>query len=194
MVYLQVKTGMSIDNIIETVNFCPDFRLCNMASVQRQAEKPQDRLVVEHFPLNNEYGCCLDRGSNITIVSPTSTTELGTGNAAFTLAAMGGFNYVSKELAPNPDDPFGFYSMDKSKLKLIDSYFLKEDVESQALHFMDDLKQFKKRSEERGQKHWFIFILGTSKSLECQVHFWRMATDKKQIKNFRAIFKSCFLR
>lgn len=173
----QVKTAMSTDSVIETVNFCPDFRLQNMSSVLRRAEE-EDRLVVEHFPLNTEYGCFLDRGSNVTIVSPTTT--LGTGNSAFSLAAMGGFNYVSKELEPYPDEPFSFYIMAKSDLKLIGDYYLKEDVESQALHYINDLKQLKKNSEERGQKHWFIFVLGTTKSKNCQVHFWRLATDKKQ--------------
>ena len=174
----QVKTGMGADCIIETVNYCPDFRLQNMSSVLRRAEE-EDRLVVEHFPLNTEYGCFLNRESDVTIVSPTRS--LGIGNCAFSLAAMGGFNYVSKELEPYPDEPFGFYTMAKSDLKLIGDYSLKEDVESQALHFIDDLKTLKNHSEEHGHKHWFIFVLGTTKSIDCQVHFWRLATDKKRI-------------
>lgn len=182
----QVKTGMSADTIIETVNYCPDFRLQNMSSVLRRAEE-EDRLVVEHFPLNTEYGCFLNRKSDVTIVSPTRS--LGIGNCAFSLAAMGGFNYVSKELEPYPDEPFGFYTMRKSKLQLIGDYSLKEDVESQALHFIDDLTTLKKHSEERGHKHWFIFVLGTTKSIDCQVHFWRLATDKnRKLKN--QIFKN----
>jgi hypothetical protein len=79
---------------------------------------------------------------------------------------MGGFNYVSKELEPYPDEPFSFYLMAKSDLKLIGDYSVKEDVESQALHFIYDLKQLKKKSEELGQKHWFIFVLGTTKSID----------------------------
>jgi hypothetical protein len=70
--------------------------------------------------------------------------------------------------------------MQKSKLALIDEYDMKEEVESQALHFMDDLKVLKNHSEVNGRKHWFIFIMGTTKSTECQVHFWRLATDKKK--------------
>jgi len=171
----QVKAGMSADSVIETVNYCPDFRLKNMSTILRRDEE-KDRLVVEHFPLNTEYGCFLDRDSDVTIVSPT--TSLGIGNSAFSLAAMGGFNYVSKELEPNPDEPFSFYVMSKSDLRLIDDYKSKEDVESQALHFMDDLKRLKKKSDERGRKHWFIFVLGTTKSIDCQVHFWRLATDR----------------
>jgi len=178
----QVKTGMSADSVIETVNYCPDFRLQNMSTVLRRAEE-EDRLVVEHFPLNTEYGCFLDRKSNVTIVSPTTT--LGTGNSAFSLAAMGGFNYVSKEIEPYPDEPFSFYIMSKKDLKLIGDYSLKEDVESQALHYINDLKRLKKNSEERGQKHWFIFVLGTVKSIDCQVHLWRLATDKNNVMGNR---------
>ena len=178
----QVKTGMSADRVIETVNFCPDFRLQNMSTVLRRAEE-EDRLVVEHFPLNTEYGCFLDRKSNVTIVSPTTT--LGTGNSAFSLAAMGGFNYVSKEIEPYPDEPFSFYLMSMKNLKLIGDYSLKEDVESQALHYINDLKRLKKNSEKRGQKHWFIFVLGTTKSIDCQVHLWRLATDKNHVMGNR---------
>lgn len=177
--YLRVKLGMTEDDIIAAVNNCPDMRLMNLATTQRSEDNPQDRIVVTHFPLNREYGCCVDRGSDVTIVATAAVTELGTGNFAFNLAAMGGFNYVSKELTPNPDDPFGFYMMQKSKLKLIGDYDAKEDVESQALHFMADLKALKAKSVEGGRKHWFIFILGTSKSLDCQMHFWRLASDSQ---------------
>lgn len=35
---------------------------------------------------------------------------------------MGGFNYVSRELSSNPDDPFGYYTMRKANLKVIGDY------------------------------------------------------------------------
>lgn len=178
LAHIQAKTNMTYDEIIAAANNCPDMRIMNLASTQRIEENPQDRLVLVNFPLNNEYGCCVDRGSDVTIVAPAAVTEPGTGNFAYSLAAMGGFNYVSKELTPNPDDPFGFYSMKKSNLALIGDYDTKEDVESQALHFMDDLKTLKLNSEKNGRRHWFIFILGTTKSIDCQVYFWRLATNK----------------
>lgn len=137
--FLQIKLGLSMDKLIEIINYCPDLRLANLATTRRRIENPQDCLVMVNFPLNNEYGCCLDRNSNVTIVAPNALNEIGTGNNAFSLAAMGGFNYVSRELTPNPEDPFGFYSMDKEDLELMYDYDKKEDVESQALHFMDDL-------------------------------------------------------
>lgn len=93
---------------------------------------------------------------------------------------MGGFNYVSKELTPNPDDPFGFYTMQKAKLNLIGEYDLKEDVESQALHFMDDLKRLRTASEGAGRNHWFIFLMATSKTADYQMHLWRLATDTQE--------------
>lgn len=185
LTYLQIKMGLSMDRLMEVINYCPDLRLANLASTQRRIENPQDCLVVVNFPLNNEYGCCLDRGSNVTIVVPTALTQIGVGNVAFSIAAMGGFNYVSRELTPNPEDSFGFYSMDKEELELMYDYDKKEDVESQALHFMDDLKNFKKRSAERGEKHWFIFILATLSTEKYQVHFYRAAIDPKENISYR---------
>ena len=181
LAHIQAKTNMTNDEIVAAVNNCPDMRIMNLASTQRIEENPQDRLVVVNFPLNREYGCCVDRDSDVTIVAPAAVTEPGTGNFAYSLAAMGGFNYVSKELTPNPDDPFGFYTMKKSNIALIGDPETKEDVESQALHFMDDLKTLKLNSEKKGRRHWFIFILSTTKSIDCQVHFWRLATNKNNV-------------
>lgn len=178
LAFLQVKTGLKVDDLIEAVDNCPDMRLMNMASCERQENHPQDRIAVVHFPLNREYGCCLDRESDVTIVAPTALNEIGPGSFAFSLAAMGGFNYVSKELSPNPDDTFGFYLIKKSNLDLIGDYDKKEDVESQALHYLYDLKQLKQRSIDRNRRHWFIFILGSTKTIDWQVHLWRLATDR----------------
>ena len=175
--HITAKTGMTEDEIIAAVNNCPDMRLMNLAMTKRGRESAIDELVVVHFSLNTEYGCCIDRGSDVTIVAPVALSEPGTGNVAFSLAAMGGFNYVSRELTPNPDDPFGFYTMQKSKLQYIDEYDLKEEVESQALHFMDDLKKLRDNSEKEGRTHWFIFLLATSKGADNQLNLWRLATD-----------------
>lgn len=185
LTFLQIKMGLSMDRLMETINYCPDLRLANLASTRRRIENPQDCLVTVNFPLNNEYGCCINRKSNVTIVAPSALNEIGTGNAAFSLAAMGGFNYVSRELTPNSEDPFGFYTMNKEDLELMYDYDKKEDVESQALHFMDDLKQLKKQSENRGERHWFFFILATLKSERCQTHFWRLASDPKEEISYR---------
>lgn len=178
--HIIMKTGMTEDEIIKAVEHCPDMRLMNTLSSNSHDSVVKDDLIVVNFPLNNEYGCCLDRGSDVTIVAPAAVSELGTGSFAFSLAAMGGFNYVSREISPNQDDPFGFYTMKKSKLNIIKDNDVKEDVESQALHFIDDLKSLKSRSEKAGRNHWFIFLLATTKTAEDQVYLWRLTTDSDQ--------------
>jgi voltage-gated potassium channel len=182
---LKVKMRMGEDRLVEMIDSCPDLRLANTATTFSSEEKQQDRLVVVNFPLNTEYGCCVDRGSDVTIVAPSALTEIGTGNAAFSLAAMGGFNYVSRELAFNMEDSLSFYLMNSSKLDLMGDDEAKEYTSSQALHFMHDLAQFKKRSSDRGQRHWFIFIIATTKSEESQVHLLRLANDSKGVLSHR---------
>ena len=182
---LKVKMRMGEDRLVEMIDSCPDLRLANTATTFNSEEKQQDRLVVVNFPLNTEYGCCVDRGSDVTIVAPSALTEIGTGNAAFSLAAMGDFNYVSRELAFNMDDSLSFYLMNSSKLDLMGDDEAKAYTSSQALHFIHDLAQFKKRSSDRGQRHWFIFIIATTKSDESQVHLWRLANDPKGVMSHR---------
>lgn len=170
--YLKMKTGMSEDDVVAAVNNCPDMRLMNLATAK--GKTVWDDLVVVHFPVNTEYGCFLDRGSDVTIVAPVALTELGTGNFAYNLAAMGEFNYVSRELAPDYEEPFGFYSMRKSRLEEISEH--QEEVKAHALHFMSDLQRLRENSAARGRRHWFIFLLATTKSVDYQVHLWRLSS------------------
>jgi hypothetical protein len=50
---------------------------------------------------------------------------------------------------------------------------------------MHDLAQLKKRSTDKGERHWFIFLLATTKSEQCQVHLWRLASDPKEEMDYR---------
>lgn len=170
--YIKMKTGMSEDDVVAAVKNCPDMRMMNLAMAK--GKTVWDDLVVVHFPVNTEYGCFLDRGSDVTIVAPVALTELGTGNFSYNLAAMGEFNYVSRELAPDYEEPFGFYSMRKSRLEEVTEN--QEEVKAQALHFMSDLQRLKENSAARGRRHWFIFFLATTKSVDWQVHLWRLSS------------------
>jgi hypothetical protein len=107
---LEVK-GLKLSDILDIVNTYPEFRLKNMASAVSLESQPEDRLVVEHFPLNTDYGYCKDRNSNITIVASSSTAEVGTGWFAYYLAKFGGFNLICKELEVDPDEPDSFSAM-----------------------------------------------------------------------------------
>ena len=97
LVDAQARTGLTENEIIEAIANMPNFRIINLAStipVERQAN---DRLAIEHFPLNRPYGVCIDRDSRVTIVSPTSFVDASGGIFSFYLALIGGFNYISCE-------------------------------------------------------------------------------------------------
>lgn len=95
---IQARMGMKTDDIFDAVESSNCFRLVNLAVTQTIDEHPQDKLAVEHFMVNRPYGCCIDRGSKITIVSPSSLCDPCIGNFSYYLALIGGFNYISREL------------------------------------------------------------------------------------------------
>ena len=98
LVEIQARMGMKIDDIMDAVENSDRFRLANTAVMQTVDEHPQDRLVVEHFAVNRPYGCCIDRGSKITIVSLSNIVDPVIGHFSYYLAKIGGFNFVSREL------------------------------------------------------------------------------------------------
>ena len=108
IVTLQAKKDMKEGDIIDTIRKYDEFRLRNLATSQTANEHPQDRLVIEMLPLNKKsvdgfniertsYGIKIDRGSNVTIVSPSSALENSIGFVSYYMAQFGGFNYVSRE-------------------------------------------------------------------------------------------------
>lgn len=145
VVDIQAKQGIDTKDILDTVNGSVDFRLRNLATTQPLGEKANDRLVVEHFALNTPYGCKIDRGSNVTIVSTSSVSEAGIGNFAWYLALYGGFNYVSKEVECNPDEPFSYYNI------------ANEDSDPNIATFLNDIKAM-----ERRDKNWVVMLLSAS--------------------------------
>lgn len=108
---IQTRQGMGINDIIDVCKEFPEFQLKNLADDISEEEKPEDRLVVEHYPLNRSYGYCTNRGSKVTIVCPTGTTEAGISRFSYYLAKMGGFNYICKELEVDLSETDSFYNM-----------------------------------------------------------------------------------
>ena len=98
LIDIQARMGMQEDDIIDAVEHSDCFRLANTAVMQIIDEHPQDKLVVEHFPVNRPYGCFIDRGSKITIVSPSNIVDPVIGHFGYYLAKIGGFNFISREL------------------------------------------------------------------------------------------------
>ena len=80
---IQAKQRISIDDICAAVDQSKNFRLRNLATTRPVEEHPEDKLVVENFYINRDYGCCIDRHSKITIVSTSSFAEAATGHFAY---------------------------------------------------------------------------------------------------------------
>ena len=116
--YLQVSRGMTLDDIIETCNEYEDFRLKNLTAALSDEESAADRFIVEHFPLNRPYGCCIPRGSKVTIVCPTGYSEVGIGWFSYYLAKFGGFNYISKEIEAECSEPDSFFNLSPMTLEV----------------------------------------------------------------------------
>lgn len=171
IVTIQADQRIDTKDVLDAVDFSKDMRLRNMASTYSMNEEPQDRLVVELFPLTdgNPYGCFINRSSNVTIVSTSSVQEMGTGHFAYYLALYGGFNYISKEIEVNPDEPVSYYNIDQDQIEVLTD----KDGNKPFKQFLDDIRQL-----ANNDKHWVIFILSTSKTCPTQLHFIHKVNKK----------------
>lgn len=142
---IQARMGMKVDDIFDAVEASPEFRLINLAVTQNIDEHPQDKLAVEHFIVNRPYGCCIDRGSKITIVSPSSLADPCIGNFSYYLALIGGFNYISREIG---------------EVRPYRSYYAFDDRESHEpnlVQYMEDLETLTSR-----EGSWTLSLLVAS--------------------------------
>lgn len=159
---MQVLQNMDMRDIMDTVHGNEDFRLRNQANADVPGHL-DDKMLVEHVFINTKYGCCIDRHSKVTIVSPKSREKMGIGWFTFHLAKMAGFNYISKDLEVDKDESDDYYDMtaepvvdgkikdlqtDKSKLALLER---KADMRR---HFIEDLKRLTAQDDS-----WVIFML-----------------------------------
>ena len=154
---LQTRLGMKPDDIFDAVAAADNFRLINLAATQPVEERANDRLAVEHFVVNRPYGCLIDRGSRITIVSAASLADPVIGNFSYYLAKMGGFNYISREVG---------------ELRPYKSYLRFDSVDSEPNLplFMEDVERLASR-----EGSWIINLLVSSGANEpsypTQCHF-----------------------
>lgn len=165
VVTLQAQKGMTENDVIATVSKFPEFRLRNLATSQTRAEHPQDRLVVEMIPLQEQtvdgykiertkYGIKIDRQSNITIIAPSSATECSIGYFAYYVAQFGGFNLVSHEFVENNDDPVSYY-------------IIGNDFKEHTKTFVEDIEAL---SRSYGNRHWNIAIISADNLYDTQIH------------------------
>ena len=157
IIELQARLNLKSDEIIEAVQNDEHFRLINLACTQTAEQRPHDRLAVEIFALNTPYGQCIDRGSKVTIVSPSNIVDPIIGWWGYYLAKIGGFNYVARELGTTR--PYkSFYT------------YKPENPHEHQQEFMSDINRLCDSSNK-----WIINVLAASGAAEpaypTQVHF-----------------------
>ena len=143
-------------DIIKAVEVSDCFHLYNLAQSVNQQDEPEDKIVVLNYKKNTPYGCCIDRGSNVTIVFTSGFTEPMTGWFAYHIAKLGGFNYVAKEIELDPDNPTTYYNIHD------------ENACPNLRLFLDDINRLSDRPNS-----WVIPILEATgpKSRPEQLHF-----------------------
>ncbi len=156
LVEAQARLKLKEDEIFDAVTNSDRFRLINLSSTATPEENVSDILAVELYPLNTSYGVCIDRGSNITIFSPSNIVDPIIGWWAYYLAKIGGFNYVSRELGETR--PYCSF------------YLYKNDGVPGREECMADLNRLLDRSDK-----WIFTILAASGGSEpaypTQLHF-----------------------
>ena len=157
---LQAQKHMIEKDVMDAVDHNPPFRL-RYIQPSETSNHQLEQMVVEMFPFNKSYGSCVDRGSKITIVCATAVNEPAIGNFTYYLALIGGFNYISKEIDPNPDEPSSYYIL---------------PAENRSQQFLDYFNDLKKISE--GKDRWTIFMISSETVKDAEVHFITAAYPK----------------
>jgi len=182
---IQIRQGMEIKDIFEVCQKYPEFRVKDLAEAISDEQHPEDRFVLEHYPLNRPYGCRINRHSRVTIVSTSSFSENGTGWFTYYLAKLGGFNYISKDVEVDSDELDSFYNLSDEPLyekRPRASYNKKQDKEATEIidqkeanrqAFFDDLKMM-----VSGEDSWVILFVAHIKSSMNTVDF-HFASAKK---------------
>ena len=152
---IMARMRMTDNDIIEAVDNSENFRIINLAATVPVDDRPVDKLAIEHFIINRPYGCMINRGSKVTIVSPSSLVDPVIGAYSYYFAKLGGFNYVSRELG---------------ELRPYKSYYLYNPDTPGVNEYMADIEAL---SAKKGS--WVVTLLAASGAnepeLPTQVHF-----------------------
>lgn len=108
---LLMKQFLTEEQVVEAVKNTPNLHLYNLAKAYNTEDAPADKVVVAGCTCNRPYGCCIDRGSKVTIVSTSGYDEPLTGWVAYHIAKIGGFNYVSKDIETDISNPISYYNI-----------------------------------------------------------------------------------
>ena len=155
---LKLSVSVDLDDVVDVASRYYGFRVKNLANIRSiEDQGVTDRFIVEHFPVNRRFGCCLDRKSNVTIVSPSSDRHVGIGWFSYYIAHFGAFNYISKDYDPEPLNRTSFYNIHE----------ISDAARPFYNDFLRDVEHFSTR-----ENSWIIFMLPhtKSKSNEADIH------------------------
>ena len=144
------------EDILEAVRESDCLHLYDIVNAMDPVDHPESKLVLINYVKNRPYGCCIDRGSKITIVSTSGCSEPCTSWLAYHIAKLAGFNYVAKEIETDIDNPTTYYNIPpNTKCPNVQL-------------FLDDISRLAAREDS-----WVIPILGSTgpKSRPSQFHF-----------------------
>jgi len=146
---LKARLNIKSDNLQDAVEY-GDFRIVNLAATVPTDDGTyvNDRIAVEHYPLNRPYGCLIDRGSRITVVAPSNMIDPGLTHFCFYLAYIGGFNYISRETGL------------RAPYKSFYAFGNRDEVEG-LREYAADLEQLMDR-----ERSWSLTVLVSSGALE----------------------------
>lgn len=142
--------------IFKTIEQSDCLHLYNLAKTLNKQDNPVDKMVLVNFAKNTDYGCRIDRDSNVTIVCTSGYTEPLAGWFAYHVAKLGGFNYVGREIETDPYTPTSYYS-------------ISPDARCPNLpKFIDDINLLSNK-----ENTWVITIIGTegARNRPSQLHF-----------------------
>ena len=108
---ITTRQFLTMEEIVKAVEASDSLHLYNIADDLSAEDNPVDKIVVINFKRNRSYGCCIDRGSKVTIVSTSGSTECCTGWFAYHIAKIGGFNYIGREVETDPTNPTTYYNL-----------------------------------------------------------------------------------
>ena len=144
------------NDIIEAIENSECLHLFNLADAFNKQDNPTDKIVIVNYFKNRPYGCCIDRNSKITIIHTSAPSEPISSWYTYHIAKIGGFNFVSKEVEVDPDNPTSYYNITKN------------DNGSNLQLFLEDINRL-----SRGEDNWAIVMLDAvgPMSRPHQLHF-----------------------
>ena len=175
LITLKSRLELSEEDIFDAIQKDPSLRIRYKKNTK--TERFYNTLVIEHYEFNRSYGCYINRGANITIISPMSYAEQSIGHFTSHLANYINADYLSNERYGEQHDPNVDYAFSFST----NEAYTNENIENVPQAFLD----FKKDIKDVIQTNEIVFLIKSSNQQEeFNFHFGGKTGDNSfQIPN-----------